>query len=281
MNQTQHDRRITPIRRDLAASRLKGQIDAPRFAEGVRRQVVRSVADLREHPADTTRLETQILFGEAFTAYDVSDGWAWGQAELDSYVGYVEAKALGEPVMAPTHRVRVLRTLLFPSPDIKSAPARPLTLNAKLAVEDQAGRFYKIAGEGYVFAAHAAALGEHDEDWVATAERFLGAPYLWGGKTLNGVDCSGLVQAALESAGVAAPRDSDMQEAALGAPLPPKTPLRRGDLVFWKGHVGVMADAVHLLHANAFHMSVEIEPLDAAIARSGALSDPVTSIRRL
>lgn len=278
------DRRLTPARGDIAAARLKGEVKAQRFVEGVAQQVIQPLADLREHPADATRLETQLLFGETFATYDLRDGWAWGQAASDSYVGYVRAEALGGPIAQPTHRVRVLRTLVFPLPEIKSSPTRLLTFNAKVAVEDEHARFYKIAHGGFVFAAHLAPVRRYESDWVAMAERFVGAPYLWGGKSLNGIDCSGLVQTALESAGIAAPRDTDMQEAALGAPVrfdKDFADLQRGDLVFWKGHVGIMIDPARLLHANAFHMQTEIEPLENAVQRGSALNDPVTSIRRL
>ncbi|MES1199001.1 MAG: NlpC/P60 family protein [Pseudomonadota bacterium] len=281
MSKPRFDSRITPARGDVAAAHLKGEVSAARFVEGIKRQVIAPVADLREHPAVNTRLETQLLFGEAFTIYETSDDWVWGQAELDSYVGYVRADALSGAVYAPTHRVRVLRTLVFPAPDIKSAPTRLLPLGAKLTVEDEHQRFFKIAHGGYVFAADVAPLRKYESDWVAIAEQFVGAPYLWGGKTLNGIDCSGVVQVSLESAGIAAPRDSDLQEQALGEALAPDAERQRGDLVFWKGHVGVMVDTTHLLHANAFHMHTEIEPLENAVARGQALNDPVSSIRRL
>ncbi|MES1198734.1 MAG: NlpC/P60 family protein [Pseudomonadota bacterium] len=278
------DRRLTPARADLAADSLRGQIEAPGFAAGALQQVIASVADLRESPRRDSRLETQLLFGETFTVYDRSDGWAWGQSSLDSYVGYVRADALSPHLFTPTHRVAALASLAFPARDIKSAPHAHLALNTKVAVETVEGRFAETTALGWVPVAHLAPIDARVDDWVATAERFAGAPYLWGGKTLIGMDCSGLVQTALESAGVAALRDSDLQEAALSAPIAARDDLgglQRGDLVFWKGHVGVMRDATTLLHANAFHMQVESEPLAETIKRLNALGDPITSIRRL
>ena len=278
------DRRLTPARGDLAADSLRGQIEAPRFVKGAIHQIIEGVADLRESPRQDSRLESQVLFGETFTVYDMRDGWAWGQSGRDAYVGYIAAAALSPHIFTPTHRVQALATLAFPERNIKSAPHVSLTFNAKVAVETVEGRFAKIGLLGWVPASHLAALDARASDWVATAERFRGAPYLWGGKTLIGMDCSGLVQTALESAGIVTPRDSDLQEAALGAPIALNADLsglQRGDLVFWKGHVGIMRDAVTLLHANAFHMQTESEPLADAVKRGLALNDPVTSVRRL
>lgn len=274
------DRRLTPARSDVAAAHLRDQVEAARFTDGVQHQVVRDIADVRERPDAKSRLETQLLFGERFVVYDVADGWAWGQGEADSYVGYVDAAALSDAVTEPTHRVRALTTLNFPERDIKSAPHARVSFNAKLTVEATDRRFVKIQHGGWVFAAHLAPLTETEPDWVAAAERFVGAPYLWGGKSVLGVDCSGLIQIALESAGLSAPRDSDLQEAALGRPVINDDP-RRGDLVFWPGHVGVMLDGEHLLHANAHHMETAIEPLAEAADRIRLSAGAITAIKRL
>jgi cell wall-associated NlpC family hydrolase len=263
---------------------LRDAVQADQYVEGVEHQVVRSVAALHEAASPMSRRETELLFGETINVFDAKDGFAWGQAIADSYVGYLDAEAIAPTLLAPTHRVTAVRTITFSEPDIKSAPVLFLSLNAKLTVEEEAGLFLRLSRGGFALAQHAAPIGARAEDFVSVAELFLETPYLWGGKGARGIDCSGLVQAALETAGVRAPRDSDMQEAALGAPLPDGelTGLKRGDLIFWDRHVGMMLDAVRLLHANGYHMKVAIEPLREAAARiERAGGGPITSIRRL
>jgi cell wall-associated NlpC family hydrolase len=273
------DPRLTPARGDVAAAKLKGQVEAERFVEAVPHQVRVGASVLREAPSFVARLETQLLYGEVFDVYDVDEnGWAWGQARLDGYVGYARADSLDAEIHAPTHRVAVLRTLVFPEPDKKSQPPSPLSLNAKVTIEEplQNG-FAGLKRGGWVYAAHLAPIDAKVSDWVASAERFVGLPYLWGGKDSSAVDCSGLVQTALETGGVSAPRDADMQERAVGREIPRDSLLQRGDLVFWNGHVGIVRTADELLHANAFHMQTAIEPLAEAFARLG----PPRAIRRL
>lgn len=275
------DKRTTPARPDLAARHLQGLVQAERFAEGVDYQCSAGVAPIRRAPAGDAMQEDQLLFGEVFTVYEEREGWGWGQSGRDQYVGYVEMEALSAPLLAPTHRIRALRTYCFSQPDLKSAPLFLLSMNAKVTAQEQRDRYVKIARAGWVFEGHLAALHEHAPDWVAEAERFLGAPYFWGGRESLGLDCSGLVQSALEAAGVLAPRDADMQE-ALGEALPLRLEgLRRGDLVFWKGHVGIMLDGERLLHANAHHMATAVEPLAQAAARIAGTAGPIRSIRRL
>jgi cell wall-associated NlpC family hydrolase len=275
------DRRITPARPDLAAARLKGQVEAQRFVEGAPHQVIASAAGLHRAPADNAMLDTQALFGDTFTVYDAKDGWVWGQMGSDSYVGWVRASELSAEIAAPTHTVAVLRTYVFSRQDFKSTPLLSLSLSSRVGVIESDGKWSRIAHGGWVYAAHLRPLSEHAADWVSEAEKFVGAPYLWGGKDSIGLDCSGLVQTAMASAGIAAPRDTDMQEAALGRPVTIDLgALKRGDLVFWNGHVGVMLDASRLLHANAHHMMAAIEPVRDAVARNEDVSGPVTSIRR-
>ncbi len=274
------DPRVTPARADLAAASLRGKVEAARFVEGAARRVVAASAPLRRRPAADAPLETEALHGEAATVYDEADGWSWGQLARDSYVGYLATAMLG-PWIEPTHQVAALRTHAYPGPSIKRSPVHAISLGARLRIERTEGDF-AIAADGlHYFARHLAPIGEFEPDFVAVAERFLETPYLWGGRTSEGVDCSGLVQTVLTAAGVAAPRDSDML-AALGAATAMDAALRRGDLVFWKGHVGVMRDPDTLLHANGWHMKVVREPLREAkmrIAASGG--GPITSIRRL
>jgi cell wall-associated NlpC family hydrolase len=229
-------------------------------------------------------LETQALYGEDAIVFEENEGWAWAQLKRDSYVGYMPANALG-PEAPPTHRIAALSTFIYPKPSIKAPPLMALPLGARVEVVKSEGDFCALAGGGFVYARHAAPLGAFEPDFVAVAERFLEAPYLWGGRTAQGLDCSALVQNALAAAGRAAPRDTDMLEAALGSSIAFEDSLaglQRGDLVFWKGHIGVMRDAATLLHASGWHMQVIAEPLagarDRILAQGGGA---ITSIRRL
>lgn len=278
------DRRLNPYRDDLAAAHLRGEVSAAQFAEGSNRQVVAPVLPLLRRPEADAPMDTQLLFGEVFRVYEEKNGWAWGQATLDDYVGYVETKDLAPRPSNPTHTVAALRTFAYPKPDLKTRPARPLPMNAKLRVTGARGNFSEIDRGGWVFTAHLAPIGTHVRDYVTVAEEFLGVPYLWGGRASTGLDCSGLVQAALERAGISSLRDTDMQEATLGEALPEPidfTRLKRGDLVFWKGHVAIMVDAERMIHANAFHMMVAIERLDVAMSRiARSEAGHVTSIKR-
>jgi len=276
------DPRLTPARPDLAAAHLKGRVEAARFVEGIEREVRDESAPLRREPRPDASLETEALRGERVTVYETSEeGWSWGQLAADGYVGWLPANALAAPGPAATHRVAVLRTLAFPGRSIKLPPVAAFSLGCQVAVMREEPPF-AVTPAGYVPARHLAPLDTAEPDFVAVAERFLGVPYLWGGKTGLGLDCSGLVQNALTAAGIACPRDSDMQECALGEAITADpTGLRRGDLVFWKGHVAIARDGATLLHANAFHMAVAAEPTAEAVARIAAGGSPITAIKRI
>jgi cell wall-associated NlpC family hydrolase len=280
------DRRVNALRPDLAAAHLRGLASAGRYAEGQAMTCMAASAPLRREPRDDAPLDTQVLHGESLTVYDVVDGWAWCQLAADFYVGYVPVDALNDPPdHRATHRIAVPRSFVYPGPSIKLPPRMHLPLGAEVAVAGQDGAFAVLADGGHVFARHLVPLVENVADFVSVAEQFVHVPYLWGGKTGLGLDCSGLAQISLRMAGIAAPRDSDMQEREVGEPVVDwQAPgaLRRGDLIFWKGHVGIMTDAATLLHANGHAMLVTAEPL--AVARTRILSGSfgaITSVRRL
>jgi cell wall-associated NlpC family hydrolase len=275
-----YDRRITAARPDLAAAHLKGIIEAERYREGRIKQVAHTVG-LRSAPSVDATLETELLFGETFTVYELKNGWVWGQAALDSHVGYAPAEAFGEVGIAVTHRVTARATPLLTAPDVKQPSRAILPMNAKLHVSEPGERFGRLADGAYVFSAHIAPIAQHAGDWLAIAEGFVGTPYLWGGKTFAGIDCSGLIQTALEAAGTLAPRDTDLMETALGETIALDAPLQRGDLIFWKGHMGALLDGARLLHASAYAMQVVIEDFVAARARIFADGLSIRTIKRL
>jgi cell wall-associated NlpC family hydrolase len=275
------DPRLTPVRADLAAKELEGKVAAPRYVEGRAYEVIEPQAPLCHEPAPDAPLATQALKGERVAIYDINDeGWAWGQLAADGYVGWLPDNALTSPGPVPTHKVAALRTFVFAIPSIKTPPLEALPFGARLAVARLEGPFAVTMSRGYVPAVHLTPIETYEPDFVAVAERFAGVPYLWGGKTMLGLDCSGLLQIALNACGTACPRDSDMQEAALGKHAD-IFDLRRGDLIFWKGHVGIARGDASFIHANAFHMAVAIEPVAEAIARIRDAGSEITSVRRL
>jgi cell wall-associated NlpC family hydrolase len=275
------DPRRNAYRDDLAAEPLRGRVAARRFVKGEPRQVVAPSLPLRREPRFDATLDTEALRGELVTVYDESEGWAWVQLSRDGYVGYVPGEGLTRTLVTPTHRISALRTYVYPEPDGKTPPLALLSLNAGIAAPRKEGKFLALEGGGFVVGSHAAPVGAFEPDFVTVAEAFVGTPYLWGGRTSIGTDCSGLVQLALEAAGHASPRDADMQAQELGRVIDRKGALRRGDLVFWEGHVGIMTSAKDFLHANAFHMAVAAEPFAQAKRRIKAAGHEVSCVRRL
>ncbi len=270
--------RLVPARGDLAAAHLRDEVDAARFVRGTPMRVTAPLADLTLVPDRAAMLATQLLCGEPFTVYETrAEGLSWGQSARDGYVGYVPTAALG-PARPDGARITALRSHVYVAPTLKARVAGALPLLADVDAGPREGGFVAVPG-GYVPAPH---LEPVPGDLVDHALRLVGVPYLWGGRSAEGLDCSALVQLAMAAAGLDAPRDSDMQEAMLGRALPEGAPGQRGDLLFWKGHVGILVDAATLLHANATHMAVACEPCEGAIARIAAAGDgPVTSRRRL
>lgn len=261
-----YDTRITAARGDIAAEELRGKIDAARYVTGTKLTVSVPVLDLVAAP-NSTSLSSQLLMGETFIVYDedVDTGLAWGQSLRDQYVGYVARSGLLSDVPAPNRYVSSLATHIYAEPNLKSRPLDRLPLMSALVTGSEIKGYVELETGGYCPAPHLRRTQVATDDFVMTGERFIGVPYLWGGRSSFGLDCSALAQTSLYAAGLSFPRDSDMQQ-SLGQGV--VGTLQRGDLIFWKGHVGLMTDPENLLHANAFHMAVVTEPLAIAVART-------------
>lgn len=284
---TARDARLHAYRTDLADTRLKGEIAAERFVEGQPARVAASVADVRKSPRADAGVNTQFLFGDDVLVFENKDGFAWVQGARDGYVGYVASSMLGKCGAAPTHVVSVPRTFVYPGPDLRFPHSGQLSMGATVTVTgstETRGTAYALLPSGEaVIAGHLRPVADHAADYVVVAESLLGTPYLWGGVSGFGIDCSGLVQLAMRMAGRDVLRDSDMQAAALGEPLDPGadfSDLRRGDLVFWKGHVAVMTGAKDMIHASGHTMLVSRERLSDAVDRIGYLYGGPTGFRR-
>jgi Bacterial dipeptidyl-peptidase Sh3 domain/NlpC/P60 family len=278
------DPRLTPARGDLAAKYLEGKVEAARFVTGEEFEISDALAPLRENPSSEAALLTQALKGERVTIYDRNgEGWAWGQINSDGYVGWLPDRALAKPIAAPTHKITALRTFAFPGPSIKLPPVDTLLMGTTITVKHEQGAFVVTREGWYLPLPHIGKLDHQEPDFVGVAEQYIGTPYLWGGKSSLGIDCSGLVQMALNAAGTGCPRDSDMQRGGLGFELSPAESknLQRGDLIFWNGHVAIARDANSIVHANAHHMATKIENTGDAIARIKAAGNEVVAIKRL
>jgi cell wall-associated NlpC family hydrolase len=278
------DARLTPARPDLAAKYLEGKVKAARFVIGEEFEIADALAPLREAPSSDAMLLTQALMGERVTIYDRNDeGWAWGQLNSDGYVGWLPDRALAKPVATPTHKVTAIRTFAFPGPSIKLEPADTLVMGATVTVIREIGAFAVTRDGWHLPLPHVGTIDRHADDFVGVAEQFACTPYLWGGKSSLGIDCSGLVQVSLNAAGTGCPRDSDMQQDSLGRALDASESkqLQRGDLLFWKGHVAIVRNADTIVHANAHHMATAIENTRDAIARIKATGSEILAIKRL
>ena len=275
------DARVVALRDGVASQELEGIVPAEVYLEARPMICAAPAAGIHRAADATSEQMDQLLFGETFEVLeDEANGWVWGQARRDGYVGFVEASRLSAPGLTPTHRIAASRTYAFEEPSIKARALGPYSINALVAVEAEEGRLSKVAGAGWMTADHLAPIGVFETDPVAVAERFLGAPYLWGGRESLGCDCSGLIQQAFAACGRALPRDTDQQE-ALGQEIS-RQAFGRGDLVFWKGHMALGFGEGRIIHANGHHMATAIEPLDVAITRIEAAGyGPPTSFRRL
>jgi cell wall-associated NlpC family hydrolase len=276
------DPRRHAFRPDIADARLRGQVVAERFVEGQLRRLIVPSIELHAKPRTDQPASTEVLWGEDVLVFEEAKDWAFVQLVRDGYVGYMAREALGPADEMLTHKVCCQWGYGFKSPDIKSNLRMVLPKGARVAGEMQ-GEFLKLSGGLHMPRQHVAVLNQSEPDFVAVAERYLGTPYRWGGKTALGLDCSGLVQVAVQGAGFDCPRDSDMQAAETGDLLPRAdwSHLMRGDLVFWRGHVGIMTDPANIVHANGHHMAVTREPLLAVIRRADALGSAMTAVRRV
>lgn len=278
------DPRIHAYRSDLADERLEHQVKAERYIPGDEAHVHRDSVPLFTKPSFECELQTEALFGETVRIFEIRDGWAWGQILTDGYVGYLPLEALSPGLLEPTHRVSNLRTFIYEEANLKSPPIALISMMSLVAVSGREGDFYELADKGYVYHSHVVPIDQKTgEDFVSVASQFIGTPYLWGGRTSLGLDCSALIQIALLATGQFSRRDSDLQAGSLGelTDIKDLSQLKRGDLVFWKGHIGVMVDGENLLHSNAHHMAVAVEPLKPAVERIIANGGgEITALRR-
>ncbi|KQV84443.1 NlpC/P60 family protein [Rhizobium sp. Root1220] len=281
---TMLDRRLHAYRPDLADASLEGRVEALRFVTGTPARVAVPVVGLRPAPDLARGVDTELLLGEVVTVFDRANGWCWVKAASDGYVGYLQENALNETEPAPTHIVTVQRTFLYQEPELRKPYKAILSMGSRVRIvgaTEARGNHYAMLEDGSaIFAKHVRSLdAEHGEDYVEVATKFLETPYLWGGRSGLGIDCSGLMQLSLSMTGTSAPRDTDMQAVSLGVPID-RDELRRGDLVFWKGHVATMEDPETIIHANGHTMTVARENFQDAVKRIGWLYEQPTGYRR-
>lgn len=277
------DPRLHAYRKDIADAALRGKVDSSRFVTPELRQVSVSIATVHAEPRMDAATVTEALLGEQVNVLEVKDGWAFVQLLMDSYVGYLPARCLTNQVMEPTHRIAVPSTLLYVKPDIRSNPVQHVYMNSLVSIIKLEGEFARLRDHRFVWLKHLMPLETYWDDPATVAEAFVNAPYFWGGKSVVGLDCSGLVQLAWQACGFDCPRDADMMHEGFGKPLKRDRTLKltRNDLVFWNGHVGMMLDSVNLIHSNGHHMQVVVEPLSSAIARIAHLYGPITGVSRV
>ncbi|MEH6630537.1 MAG: NlpC/P60 family protein [Halopseudomonas aestusnigri] len=254
------DPRLHPIRDDLTAEYLREKVTCNKYSQGQAAQVIVGKSSLRRSPEDGSPLDSELLFGEKLTVYDERNGWAWVQNAKDSYVGYIHSADISKEIRPTTHRIQALRTYVFPKPDMKCPPIDLLSIESAISIVQIEGNYSQIQGGGWVYSAHIMSQDIAATDHVSIARRFLGTPYLWGGKTSVGIDCSGLIQVSLSACGITAQRDASMQEKTLGIPVNSEQ-TTEGDLIYWSGHVAIALDNKMAIHATANSMDVMIEPI--------------------
>jgi len=277
------DPRLTPARDDLAASWLKDQVKAPRYVEPSRFHINAPVATLYRSPDHSQAIETQLIYGEAVDVLDQNKDWAWVQSVCDGYVGYIARNQMTQAhaEQQATHRVSNIGSFIFPNNSYKDTPKNTLSYGSLVTIVSEKDGMSKLSDGGYIPSAHLAPVDFHSEEPVAEAFRFLGVPYLWGGRSHIGLDCSALIQLVLQACNYKCPRDSDLQEKHLGKPID-RDDVQGGDLVFFRGHVGMMVDDSTLIHANDRSMAVSIDDLDEYVRwRSKQGKTPVKMFKRL
>ena len=279
------DRRLHAYRADLADARLRSQFNAASYVDGKPGHIICGTAVLRSVPDDKCPIDSELLYGENISIFERKDGWAWVQAETDGYVGYLKESTIATKLAVPTHFVTTLRTFIYPEPNLKAPPLHLISMNSPLRLTEKEHTGFRLLEEGgWVVAGHLSKFGNQDNDPCEIALQFNGTPYLWGGRTSLGLDCSALVQMSLLRCGIKVPRDSDMQEKVIARPTTCQNDLsglRRGDLVYWTGHCGVWIDSSRFIHANATDMAVTIQPLKHILEHvAEATDDNKPRIRR-
>lgn len=279
------DRRLNAYRDDLADVRLEGLVVAERFVEGQAYHVTATIVPVHPRPSHDSALDTEALKGEIVRVFEIANGWAWAQLEGDGYVGYIPADMIGAGQSWPaTHVITSPQVFAYTTPNGAAKPSATLLLGTAFAAIGESDDFLVLAEDGFVGKRHTASLGATEPDYIVTALSMLNAPYLWGGKSVHGLDCSGLVQLSLQRAGIKCPRDTDMQkrqllgDLELGDDILDK--LQRGDIVYWPGHVGIMIDSENMVHASGTLMATGIEPVAAVAERSRKGGPVVSAVKR-